>query len=172
MLRIEPGGDESLTTQDDVVCLANAGSHDVEFIDSFHAVARSLHGELTFGLALRDTDDNLNVKSTIECRRQRDDKTKVYTHDGTGGEDIKAWILEATRPTIADLTPYNHQRLLDVGDAILGCTNTCASFSDQSDSATLAHDLCLREQSTAAPRPSREALQLRQILPRSDDSTG
>ena len=92
------------------VCIGSPQRHE-EFIAAFQGVATKYHSELTFGLV--ELDEKNEKSPLIECQSAPEAKQRAYSEDGSG---IEAFVLEATRPVITDLTPYNHKRLLDVSE--------------------------------------------------------
>ncbi|KAH8176020.1 thioredoxin-like domain-containing protein [Sarocladium implicatum] len=89
------------------LCTASPDGHG-DFVAAFEDVARQYHSEYTFGL--KSLSQEPASGPLVECRNQQGSKKKTYTQDGRG---IEAFVLDALRPTIVHLTPYNHQRLLN-----------------------------------------------------------
>ena len=90
------------------VCTACPDKHG-ELVAVFDSVAQQYHGEYTFGfMELPGSSDS---EPRVECLNQIGGKKKTYAQDGRG---LEAFVLEALRPTIVDLTPDNYERLLNV----------------------------------------------------------
>lgn len=79
-----------------------------DYIKVFENVATKYRSEYTFGVIALDGEV---TSPRVECRNNGNNKQKIYEQ---GSDGIEAFILEALRPVITDITPYNHQRLLDV----------------------------------------------------------
>lgn len=105
---VEPSRIDSFETIDDGVCLCSASrDKHAGFVAVFEDVAEKYRSEYTFGLVADEDVPN----PSVTCRRHKDSKQKAYGHDPPG---VEAFVIEALRPTISDLTLHNHQRLLEV----------------------------------------------------------
>src|SRR5688572_4742868 len=103
--KVEPSSHDSFKGIDDAACLCIASpGQDKEFIAAFEDAALKHRAEYTFGLMDPEHDKTTTVP-VVECRRHRDSKLKIYEQSPSG---IEAFILEALRPAVTDLTPYNH----------------------------------------------------------------
>ncbi|KAK1967088.1 hypothetical protein LY78DRAFT_21314 [Colletotrichum sublineola] len=95
---------ESFQGVDDFVCIGHL-SPDTAARQAFEAVANKHWTEFTFGVI-----DNA-AEAKVVCHK-RDDES-VHTRSADDG--LEAWVIEASRPVIAELTRSNHQRFLDRG---------------------------------------------------------
>ncbi|TKW54463.1 Protein disulfide-isomerase [Colletotrichum tanaceti] len=92
---------------DDFVCIGHFPPG-TALRQAFEAVADKYRAEFTFGVVVV-----VNVVDAKVVCHKRDDQS---VHTWTSGDDgLEAWLVEASRPVIAELTPAKHQRLLDRG---------------------------------------------------------
>ncbi|KXH60372.1 hypothetical protein CSAL01_05753 [Colletotrichum salicis] len=103
---VSPEEVESFGNDDAFVCVAHLGPDETAFRQAFEAVARKHWAEFTFGVV-----DTLTTTDTsrVVCRK-RDDES---THTRTAADGLEGWVLDVSRPVIAELTPLNHQRFID-----------------------------------------------------------
>ncbi|KAK1691557.1 hypothetical protein BDP55DRAFT_647405 [Colletotrichum godetiae] len=104
--RPSPEEAESFGNDDTFVCVARLGPGETALRQAFEAVARKHWTEFTFGVvdAPRTTD-----AARVVCRKRDDEST--YTR--TAADGLEGWVLDVSRPVIAELTPLNHQRFID-----------------------------------------------------------
>ncbi|KAK1501513.1 hypothetical protein CTAM01_05737 [Colletotrichum tamarilloi] len=96
---------ESFGNSDVFVCVAHLGPDEPALRRAFEAVAQKHWAEFTFGIV--DTPTSADAK--VVCRK-RDDES---THTRSAADGLEGWVLEVSRPVIAELTPLNHQRFID-----------------------------------------------------------
>ncbi|EXF78412.1 hypothetical protein CFIO01_11710 [Colletotrichum fioriniae PJ7] len=97
---------ESFGNSDAFVCVAHLGPDETAPLRrAFEAVAQKHWAEFTFGVV--DTPTSKDAK--VVCRK-RDDES---THTRSAADGLEGWVLEVSRPVIAELTPLNHQRFID-----------------------------------------------------------
>jgi len=106
---------ESFKAADDAVFIAYLNVADEANMAAFAEVAQNYRHEFTFGIV---TDARVSGKEDakrplMRCYRHADDAVESFEFEPE--KSLKAFVLEASRPVIAELTPRNHQRLLDVG---------------------------------------------------------
>lgn len=93
---------------DEVVFIAYLGPDDDE--SAFAAVAARYRDEFAFGKAATTESEE---SASVVCYRLMDDDT-VTTTTLDDPAKLEAWVREASRPVLAELTVLNRQRLLDV----------------------------------------------------------
>ncbi|KAK2045609.1 hypothetical protein LZ31DRAFT_553100 [Colletotrichum somersetense] len=94
---------DSFKNVDDFVCIGHLS--DAAGRQAFEAVASKYWTEFTFGFV--DSRD----AAEVVCHK-RDDESM---HTRPADDGLEAWVVETSRPVIAELTRSNHQRLLDRG---------------------------------------------------------
>ncbi|KAL2213697.1 hypothetical protein CC79DRAFT_1391621 [Sarocladium strictum] len=105
---LDPHGADAFMGSDVGACLLTASREKhQDYIKAFETVATKYRSEYSFGFIAADGEV---TSPKVECRNNGNNKQKAYDQ---GSDGIEAFILEALRPVITDLTPYNHQRLLD-----------------------------------------------------------
>ncbi|KAK2003637.1 hypothetical protein LX36DRAFT_650849 [Colletotrichum falcatum] len=98
---------DSFKGVDDFVCIGHI-SPDTAARQAFEAVANKYWTEFTFGIVDNSPDA---AEAKVVCHK-RDDEN-VHTRPADDG--LEAWVIEASRPVIAELARSNHQRFLDRG---------------------------------------------------------
>ena len=100
---------------DETVFVGYIDSNDVEATHAFKNIAEQYREEFTFGL-VNDPEaiEAENVKSpTVVCHIPADGDTRPFTAFSEPGA-LDKFIIEASRPIIGEMMPYNYQRFLDV----------------------------------------------------------
>jgi protein disulfide-isomerase A1 len=105
---------ESFKVADDAVFVAYLSVADEANMATFAEVAQKYRHEFTFGIV---TDARVAEKEDAErplvrCYRHLDDVVESFGFETE--KSLQAFVLEASRPAIAELTRHNHQRFLDV----------------------------------------------------------
>ncbi|CCF46659.1 hypothetical protein CH063_15339 [Colletotrichum higginsianum] len=101
---------------DDFVCIGHFPPG-TALRQAFEAVADKYRTEFTFGVVVVDVDSpGVAVAAAandakVVCHKRDDQSVHTWT---SGDDGLEAWLVEASRPVIAELTPANHQRFLDV----------------------------------------------------------
>lgn len=109
--QLTPSDAETFKDLDDFVCIATLDPSETAVRQAFAAAAEKHWPEFTFGVL----ESPGATQAKVVCHKQDDETTHTWTSPPSSSEDtLEKWILEASRPVIADLTPANHQRLLDV----------------------------------------------------------
>lgn len=110
---------EGFKTVDGTVFVGYISPGDDVARESFALAAEQYHAEFTFGLV--SDDELINAQNleppTVVCHVVEDGETRTRTLNPVSElEDLQGFILEASRPVIGDLLPYDHlrQRLHDV----------------------------------------------------------
>ncbi|TID01413.1 Protein disulfide-isomerase [Colletotrichum higginsianum] len=102
---------------DDFVCIGHFPPG-TALRQAFEAVADKYRTEFTFGVVVVDVDSpGVAVAAAandakVVCHKRDDQSVHTWT---SGDDGLEAWLVEASRPVIAELTPANHQRFLDRG---------------------------------------------------------
>ncbi|OHE93785.1 hypothetical protein CORC01_10911 [Colletotrichum orchidophilum] len=96
---------ESFGNVDAFVCVAHLEPGETALRKAFETVAQKYWAEFTFGVV----DGSGTAEARVVCRKGDD----TSTHTTTLADGLEAWVLEASRPVIAELTPLNHQRFID-----------------------------------------------------------
>ncbi|KAH9238779.1 hypothetical protein K456DRAFT_1735633 [Colletotrichum gloeosporioides 23] len=91
---------------DDFVCIAHLQPSETSLREAFEDVAKKYWTEFTFGVV-----DTQAADSKVVCRK-RDDAS---THTSSSPDGLEAWLIEASRPLITDLSRATHERLLKRG---------------------------------------------------------
>ena len=124
---------EEFKRADEVVFLAYIGEDDESSRGALVEIATKYRGEFAFGLV---TDADV-IKAeevatpTVKCIKPLDNKT--HEHHDFAGESLEKFVLEASRPVIAELLPHNHQRFLDVSIPIRSYLSTHCSGAVRAD---------------------------------------
>ncbi|KAI0019016.1 thioredoxin-like domain-containing protein [Xylariomycetidae sp. FL0641] len=106
---------------DETVYLLHASADDSNAREAFRRVAERYREEFTFGI----TDVADGTEALVRCHKPGDDMTHEYGMKGDHGGDgevekaLQAWVVQASRPVIAELLPHTHQRYLDRGWPII-----------------------------------------------------
>ncbi|KAF6820944.1 hypothetical protein CSOJ01_00379 [Colletotrichum sojae] len=108
---LTPEDAETFKSADDFVCIATLPPSETTIRQAFAIVADRYWPEFTFGVL--ESPDATEAKVT--CHKRDDETTHTWTSPPSSEETLKNWILETSRPVITELTPANHQRLLDRG---------------------------------------------------------
>ncbi|KAK1984806.1 hypothetical protein LZ30DRAFT_415819 [Colletotrichum cereale] len=98
---------DSFKGVDDFVCIGHL-LPGTAARQAFEAVANKYWTEFTFGVV----DDSSDAAEAKVICHNRDDES-VHTRSADDG--LEAWVIEASRPVIAELTRSNHQRFLERG---------------------------------------------------------
>ncbi|KAK1580510.1 uncharacterized protein LY79DRAFT_671745 [Colletotrichum navitas] len=98
---------DSFKGVDDFVCIGHL-SPDTAARQAFEAVASKYWTEFTFGVVDNSPDA---AEAKVVCYK-RDDES---VHTRSADDKLEGWVVEASRPVIAELTRSNHQRFLDRG---------------------------------------------------------
>ncbi|KAK2064176.1 hypothetical protein LY76DRAFT_657760 [Colletotrichum caudatum] len=93
----------SFKNVDDFVCIGHLS--DATARQAFETVASKYWTEFTFGVV--DSPD----AAEVVCHKRDDESVHTRLVD----DGLEAWVVETSRPVIAELTRSNHQRLLDRG---------------------------------------------------------
>ncbi|GKT47974.1 protein disulfide-isomerase [Colletotrichum spaethianum] len=96
---------DSFKGVDNFVCIGRFPSAAADR-QAFEAVAKKYWTEFTFGVV----DSPGAAEAEVVCHK-RDDES---VHTRSSGDGLETWVVEASRPVIAELTRLNHQRFLDV----------------------------------------------------------
>lgn len=100
---------------DETVFVGYIDSNDAEATQAFRKIAEQYREEFTFGLVTDpETIEAENVKSpTVVCHIPADGDTRPFTGFSQSDPLVK-FIIEASRPIVGEMMPYNQQRFLDV----------------------------------------------------------
>ncbi|KAL0931962.1 uncharacterized protein CTRU02_212915 [Colletotrichum truncatum] len=97
---------EAFKNADDFVCIANLEPSETVVRKAFEALSKKYWAEFTFGVI-----ETAEQEPKVVCHKQDDDST--HARSFTEPDGLETWLIEASRPVIAELTPANHQRLLN-----------------------------------------------------------
>lgn len=119
---VESDGLDTFKTTDEIVFIGHISASDTAAQRAFAKVAEEYREEFTFGL-VTETEEALihteNVVSpTVICHVVQAGETKSFSSFSEPGT-LDNFVVEASRPVIGELTPYNQQRLLKVSSASL-----------------------------------------------------
>ena len=105
---------EEFKRTDEVIFLAYFSVDDERSREIFLEIETKYREEFTFGLVpdVAVFEAEKVAVPAVRCIKPLDNKTHEH-HDVTIGS-LEAFVKEASRPIIAELLPYNHQRFLDV----------------------------------------------------------
>ena len=97
-----------------MVFLAYADADDESSKNALLEIATKYHGEFLFGLVTDAAviEAEKVAVPAIKCIKPLDNKT--HEHQEFAGDPLEKFVLDASRPIIAELLPHNHQRFLDV----------------------------------------------------------
>ena len=112
---VDSDGLDAFKVADEIVFIGYISPSDTVAQHAYTQVAERHREEFTFGLV---TDEALihsqNVVSpTVLCYVAQDGKTRSFS-SFTEPDGLYSFVVEASRPTIGQLTSYNQQRLLEV----------------------------------------------------------
>ncbi|KAL3305853.1 protein disulfide-isomerase [Colletotrichum asianum] len=105
-VHVSPAEAEGFKDVDDFVCIAHLQPSETSLREAFEDVAKKYWTEFTFGIV-----DTQAADSKVVCRK-RDDAS---THTSSSPDGLEAWLIEASRPLITDLSRATHDRLLKRG---------------------------------------------------------
>lgn len=97
---------------DDTVFVGHIDSDDHVTQKVFIETASKYRAEFTFGIVSLIKEQGL-VPPTVTCHL-KDGITGMKTVTFTDAAALEKFVIEASRPVIGELTPYNQQRLLNV----------------------------------------------------------
>ncbi|KAB5558473.1 thioredoxin-like domain-containing protein [Coniochaeta sp. 2T2.1] len=102
-------------TADETVYLAFIDAANEAAQKAYADAAKRYYEEFTFGLAAPGVEPPTGVTPpAVVCYKPVDGDSVSFTSFDKPGE-LDNWIKEASRPVVGELTPANHQRLLDRG---------------------------------------------------------
>ncbi|KAJ0350682.1 hypothetical protein COL154_004962 [Colletotrichum chrysophilum] len=104
-VHVSPEEADGFKDVDDFVCIAHLQPSETSLREAFEDMAKKHWTEFTFGVVETQAAD-----SKVVCRK-RDDAS---THTSSSPDGLEAWLTEASRPLITDLSRATHERLLKV----------------------------------------------------------
>lgn len=106
---------ESFRSADEIVFIGYLAPNDNVARQTFAATAEKYRDEFTFGLVTDEAliaDQNLESPATV-CHVIEDGEMRTFK-SFSEPDGLDKFVVEASRPVIPELTPYNQQRLLNV----------------------------------------------------------